>query len=273
MPPQGDKVRLELWTPFEIRVFFRNGEDRALSKEHHEMLVRLATALPMKRFWEWLDAANDGQGDGPELDPMFLFWRAVRGTKLPEPPGGVSPRARKRHLEKVKHHASALIALLRDTRFDLDLDDISEGLGWDRKEVEAALSDYPSCTLTEQLTQLLDWCEQEDYHDRHRTPTWMLRQGGAPAKKHFLAEALYSAFEHARISPPWEHLATLINVALDLPESEALNPDTTQKMVARIIDRRPGPETDDVGLHGSSMAEAAIEFYLANRDHMQPNKK
>ena len=92
-------VKLRNWTPRELRLFFRDSRDIPLTDADRGVLVRFATDDRMRRFWEWLNQANDEQQtNGYELDPIRLFWSAVRGTEELAKPASLPPKKKAGYL-------------------------------------------------------------------------------------------------------------------------------------------------------------------------------
>lgn len=244
------------WTPKELRAFIRSGEPATFGAAEQSLLSRLATDERMREFWSWLDIANDeaeAAGTGYELDPIQLFHIIVRGVRLPEKPGDMTPKARERYLSEVREHARQLVRLLEGTRFD------GAVVEWPKEEL-ALLTDYPACTLTSQLQDLVDWTNKPDRHDAHARPAWMIRHRGSASKAYLMA-VLLDEFEFFGRIPSWELMAALMNVTLDLCGAGEINSDAVQKMVARIRERRDHVKDSAASGREYSLADLLIESF------------
>lgn len=258
------RERLEKWTPRELCAVWQH-ERVWLGEKERALLLRLATRLDMRRFWEWLDQKNDElASQGLELTPDAVFWVAVRGAEDLDKPSNLTPKKRAKYLQDVRLHADALVKLLKNTRFDLRLHQWHEKLGYERSEL-ARFSIYPECTLTEQLQDLIKWAEMPDYHGTAGRPTWMIRQGGESARRHYLAAHLVREFNHSlHLLPPLELLAILLTAVLDADPQ--ITADATQKMIHRIKERESDLSEDDIGGRSISLEEISLIQFLKNHD-------
>ena len=211
------------WAPRrELRHLLESAESEA----RRDLLLRLGTDERMRSFWAWLDRANDeaeAANDGHELDPITLIHSVYRGTRPPQKPGNLSPAKRQKYLDDVQVAAKRLRLLLEGTRFDLPAPD----------DLARQLTDYPICKLTDQLSNLIEWTEQDDQHDRGNRPAWMIKQTGTAAQKNYLVAELTFEFDRLRRWPEWADLASLVNVVLDLDETDELSVDAIRRTVER----------------------------------------
>ena len=254
---------LRTWTPFRLRAFLRESRDVHFDDGDRELFMRLASDENMREFWEWLDATNDKVSDqGYELDPLSVFWSAVRGTEQLEKPASLPPKEKTKYLADVKKHAAALVDLLSSTQFDLRLDRFCEQAGLDVSDFYDT-DHYPSCTLTEQLEEVICWAEQPDCHDSAGNPTWMIRQGGESACRHFLAAELVRMFDQmVGELPPSQLFADLMSVILESEVSAV----AAQKIVQRIRDRKSGIVYEKIDGHAASLLDRYMLGLLKVRD-------
>ena len=255
---------LRSWTPFRLRAFLRESGDVHFDDADRALFMRLASDDNMMEFWEWLDATNDKVSDqGYELDPLSVFWSAVRGTEQLEKPASLPPKEKTKYLADVKKHAAALVELLGGTKFDLRLDEFCE----QEPGLEVAdfhdMDHYPTCTLTEQLEEVIGWADQPDCHDSGGNPTWMIRQGGESARRHFLAAELVRKFDQMIGElPPSQLFADLMSVILESEVSAV----AAQKLVQRIRERKSGVVYEKIDGHAASLLDHYMLHLLKARD-------
>jgi len=251
------KAKFPDWTPFDLRAFIRDSRDAHFDDSDRALCMRLAADENMRLFWEWLDSANDNAPDKRfDLEPLSIFWSAVRGTEQLEKPASLPPKEKEKYLAKVQNHAAALVELLSDTQFDLRLEEFCEGSGFEISDFYDA-DHYPTCTLTDQLREVIYWTEQPDCHDSAGNPTWMVRHGGDSARKHFLAAELVGVFDRSlRQLPPSELFADLMTVILETEVTAA----AAQKLVDRIRQREGTARYEKIDGRAASLLD---HFMLA----------
>jgi hypothetical protein len=255
--------KLKEWTPSELGVFLRDNGISHMDQRDQDLFMRLATDERIKPFWEWLEATNDKLADeGYEYDPVSVFWTAVRGTERLEKPANLPPKKKATYLSDVQEHAAALVELLSGTQFDIRLEEFCERSGMDISDFYE-MQHYPECTLTEQLQELIGWADQPDCHDSAGNPTWMIRQGGDAARKHFLAAELLRDFDQMLGQlPPNQRLAGLMSAILDTEVFE----EAAQKLVKRIREREGDVRFIKIDGHDAPLLDRYMMSLLKKAD-------
>lgn len=264
------------WTPTDLADWLSKIADK-LPKKKVTLYQRLAIDERMREVWEWHDGIRDklhrAQGGG-SVSFVLMVESAMR---MPGKPGNMSPKQRTQYLESVRHHAQALIELLGDTRFDCAWDGAkmidTEEEGIEEKIGERVLSaqsfvdsesgggdipvaysatpnglyqlpwDHPESHLTEILHEVCAWTHDDDYWGRGGLVSSRgIRQTGPRARVIRFNCMLYEAFARVGIEMPFPLLATVANVALELPADRQTDEDTVRKQVRRHLKREGHPK-------------------------------
>lgn len=232
-------------------------------------LEALATDSRMREFWIWFSTVRYNKHDILR-NAYTVAQDIVRCTRMPGKPGNMSPATRSRYFERVRKVALELKKLLEGTRFDggngigareLAEDDMGKplasflsarGLG-DRSGdgPEAAVVafegdasgaarvldwNYPASALTEILCNVYEWTYWDDQWDDgiFSSSAPIVQAGTKRSRINYFTCMLFRSFERHGVSIPFPVLATVANVALNLPPDAQLDEDTARKQVRRF---------------------------------------
>jgi hypothetical protein len=234
------------------------------SESYLRRLRALATDTRLDEFWKWFQ----------EISPKARHWvnayniatTIIRFTALPSKPGNMTPAQRERYFQKVRTHTEALLALLNETYFDVDTEDElddhqldrslnAELWSWGEDEpidghiVAFRVTDeavyrqhyrYPENRLTSLLSGVLEWTHWPDEWDGNflKSSAPIVQAKSDSANCVFFTCSLYDYFQQAGESLPFNLLATVANVALNLPADRLLDEDSARKQVRRYQARR-----------------------------------
>ena len=221
---------------------------------------KLCTDRRMGEFWEWLSTVKFKRGDTLRSS-LSVSNTILRATQVPGFPGNLTPSQRESYFKKVRTHASELIELLQGSKFDhawmQELHDgkLSEPLenvlcSWGGDETDEGHTvafqvtpdgtykhhyDYPRNTLTSILNDLLEWTYWEDNWDGswHGSSAPIAQVNSRTTPTIYFCCTLHDSFSYHGVEIPFPLLATLANVALDLPPSRQVDEDTARKQVRR----------------------------------------
>lgn len=248
------------WTPEDLKewcIKLKGQESRV------KFYTKLATDPRMREFWEW----HSGVYQKPP-DDRWLLWgsardiavKASRAVWLPGKPGDMTSTQRNAYFEKVRKHAYALMDLLTDTRFDRDRmfelkdSELEEPLenklvSWgDDEEPDGHIVafcvdpdgkhempyDYPESHLMDTLSDLAMWTYWDDGWDGSVFGSSApINNAKGPNKQTvYFTRTVYSELQRY-IAMPFDMLAVLTNVALELPADQMVDGDTVRKQVRR----------------------------------------
>jgi hypothetical protein len=231
----------------------------------------------MREVWAWYERIRNQLHRYQGGSPVSFVLMVEQAMRMPGKPGNMPPTKRTQYLESVRHHADALINLLNDTRFDCAWDgatkvdaedDNAEGKigehvlsaqsfvnsepgGGDIPVAYVATPDglyklpwdYPHSHLSETLYDLCLWAQDDGYWGRGGlTSSKFIRQKGPKARVIYFNCQLYEQFVRVGIEIPFPVLATVANVALNLPVDRQTDGDTVRKQVRRNLQRERHPE-------------------------------
>jgi hypothetical protein len=96
--------------------------------------------------------------------------------------------------------------------------------------------DYPECALVEMLVDLIAWTHWDDQWDGNplTSSASIVQANRRSAKTIFFTCTMFGKFNRDRIPVPFSLLATLANVALELPEQAQVDEDSVRKQVRRF---------------------------------------
>jgi hypothetical protein len=262
------------WTPADLAKFL-DKRARAFPEKEYPLHRRLALDERMREVWEWWDEhvrpnLSRYQG-GTSVD---FSMKVELATWMPGKPGDMPPKKRAQYFDSVRHHAEALISLLSDTRFDCAWDGATK-LDREQEGVEGEIAklvlaaqrhvddcdrpgdyipvaygatdeglyelpwDYPHSHLIEILHEVCAWTREDDNWGRGgHVSSSTIRQTGPNARVIRFNCKLYEQFAIFGIEIPFPILATLANVALDLPPDRQMDEDAVRKQVRRHLDRK-----------------------------------
>lgn len=242
-------------------------ERYGLPDAYQDMVERLCNDRRMTPFWEWYQsAANE------EIHSMasgrFLAMQWWHSTRMPRKPGNLSPASRKRYFAQVTKHAGELISLLQGTIFDrtfgarMSEEDLastvdhflrnhtpSEGEESHFLTIEvdmegAKLHDeaFTEGALTSTLERLIAWTRQTDHWDGmvFSTSDPIAQPNSVRTPALYFTCTLFDWFQSRRLPIPFPLLATVTNVALDVPAETQVDEDTVRKQVRRYQARIRG---------------------------------
>lgn len=230
--------------------------------------IAMLSDLRMRAVWEWHGKVVASTSDRPKPlrgDALSLLFDVERYTSLPGFPGNLSLVERTRYMAKVRDHARELLVLLSETVFNLcPIDsppDNAEPIQEERLP-KAMLGDlgnwgedspgrivsyfvdgdgvypmpwhFPESALSSLLADLVDWTYSDDGFDWGMKSSKPLeRAKGKGAKVSYFTRSMFESLERKGIEIPFCHLATIANVALNLPASESVDEDAVRKQVRR----------------------------------------
>lgn len=229
----------------------------------YEMIRRLANDRRMRGFWEWLPGGRKGAMP-PILSPLSICMDAERACRLPGKPGNMTPGQRTAYFEKVRKHVLGLLDLLEGTRFSresmrlLNNDALNETLNkrlhdWGEDETGHIVAfyvdadgdryemsyDYPDCSLATTLFEVLEWTYWEDQWDgnplKSSDPIVQANSNSTPII--YFVCTMFEKFKRSRVSIPFPFLATIANVALEIPAGKDIDEETVRKQVRRYEKR------------------------------------
>lgn len=268
--PQWAPAALKQW--FE-RVPEQTEQQKGFPRARLDFVEKLATDLRMLEFWQWhqVEKAAILAQPSPHKHRLTVLvgapsvcFAAERATRLPHKPGNMTPGQRKLYFDEVRKHANALIELLQETCFDrgpssafgvelkqLDPDEfattLQEAASWSGMGNELVLAFeaqdgeiyqlpwyYPDGYLIEFLHFVNEWTYWDDcWTDMLRSSKPIAQARTANAKVIYFTRTVYSNLKRYGLTVPFNLLADLTNVALDLPEDQEINEDTARKQVRR----------------------------------------
>lgn len=260
------------WAPPELATWIDMNAIH-LTPRHCAVFRRLATDARMKPVWEWYGTVQDTLGPHDEHDDLSVVSLAsmvLHATLMPGKPGNLPPKEREKYLEEVRHHVECLIDLLSETRFDNHFEkgrrvDVNEKgveqligesvtrLHYCARDEDIGILkayyadsdglyqrpyDYPYSHLTEILMYVLNWTNKEDRWDRRLTASSKpIKQTGEHARVIYFNCVLHESLSSYGVDIPFQMLATLANVALNLPPDQQADEDTVRKQVRRYMER------------------------------------
>lgn len=228
-------------------------------------LRKLATDRRMHSFWDWLGSVQferlDLLRNSYTVGEMIL-----RSTRLPGKPGNMTPTQREVYFKKVRRHAEELSNLLRWTRFDnewmteltdeeLDKKLSQELSSWGGDEEDEGHTvayqvtpggvyrhhyDYPASHLARTLNDVVEWTYWEDNWDGrwYGSSAPIAQANSASTPIVYFCCTVHQWFKGHGVEIPFPELASLANVALDLPPARQVDEDTARKQVRRFQARR-----------------------------------
>lgn len=249
-----------------------DGNYRAIPESMKAFKRRVCNDRRMNEFWRWIGSVNFREGKDRQRSSDSITDQFYRSTKLPGKPGDMTPKQRESYFAKVRQHTEALVALLKDTRFDLpemsklSEDELARPLGdvlwdWGPEDYEDGhvvafqvtrhakfqhFFTYPDNWLIKILDNVIEWTYWEDNWD---DSLWgssapILQANTASVPVVYFCCTMYDWFSDNGVSIPFPILATAANVALELPPENLVDEDTVRKQVRRYQqrqeERRPG---------------------------------
>lgn len=234
---------------------------RKWPRRYIEMQRRICTDHRMADFWSWISRVRFNRLD--TFRSSFSLGREIyQCTRLPQKPGNLTPGQREAYFEKVRKHANALCELLEGTKFDRPfLSELSEktlgkSLGdalsdWGPDESDEGHTkafqikphgkfehryDYPLNVLTESLSEVMDWTRWDDNWDGNLFATSApIAQANAESTPIvYFCCTLHQHFHGYGVEIPFAILATVANVALELPPERQVDEDSARKQVRRF---------------------------------------
>lgn len=247
---------------------------------------KLLNDIRMREFWDWFERIEykSSRYLQSSLSVTDSIWRS---TKLPGKPGNMTPAQRAAYFTKVRSLAHELRDLLYGTRFDNPLmTELSESAldralekeldSWGDDESDEGHTvafqvtpdgvfrhhyDYPDNVLTETLFNVVEWTCWEDQWDGgvFSTSAPIAQANSESTPIIYFCCTLHDRFRERGVEMPFAMLATVANVALDLPVHKQADEDAVRKQVRRYQQRlarqRVGrPETFD-GPTGQNSSE------------------
>lgn len=244
------------WSPADVVEWLNRCVDK-FPAEQIDLYVRLVTDPRMREVWGWYaDAASAN---------AFSFCHSVHAScRLPSFPGDLAAAERKAYLAKVHKHATALIELLGRTRYgrnsataggfsteEIDNDKLAEIVegdlaNWGEDETGHVVAyyvdedgvsrmpwDYPASSLCDLLYGVVDWAEMDDFWDIWRSSKPIESAKGRHRSVTYFTRSLYEHLARHGVTIPFAQLATVANVALELPVDAQLDEDAARKQVRR----------------------------------------
>lgn len=218
---------------------------------------RLANRPEMDSVWKWhADIAS-----GVLESQLALAIRIQQATQFPDKPGNMAPREREKYFQKVRRHTSALIELLTGTRYDgewvsrqIPREKLAQTVEqdvqvWSHEEapdehviaylvthdgIYDLVWDYPTPRVVELLNSVIEWTEYEDNWSRDPfISSRPIAQGSNSITPAFFNRTLHETLSRIGLDIPFPILATICNVALDVPSGELIDEEVVRKQVRR----------------------------------------
>ena len=245
------------------------------STRDRQRAVALLTDARMAEVWQWyalasrnarLQQSNDDATKKVLHDESVFLNVIMKSCGLPSFPGNLSPSQREQYFASIREHAASLIELLKETPFGGSVAAVrrepkqiapEDATGIIQGELDAWTPEmtghgvtfwlspdgvsvlphhYPESSLCGLLRTVIDWTHQDDGWDwSSRSSKPMDRTKGRGAMATYFARVLYCSMRDRGIAVPFNHLATIANVALALPQPEELDEDSARKKVRRYL--------------------------------------
>lgn len=261
-PPLKDDREHWESTPQHLKACIRMiKEECGYPADSENLMRKLCDDVRMKDFWDWFVSI---QSEKMKAHSSFCIFKQIEECLvLPGKPGNLPPGKRNAYFEKVRKHVNALSELLKDTKFDspqvqslsedeLDrkLRDVIRNCGEYDGRVAAFRVDkdgpkkfgirYPQSDLTRTLAAVLDWTYWDDLWDDgvYGTSAPIAQANAENTEAIYFNCTLYDWFQLYGVAIPFPVLATVANVALDLPLEKSIDEDTARKQVRRYQARR-----------------------------------
>lgn len=226
---------------------------------------RLCVDERMSDFWSWIGTVRFSSFDRFRSSGT-VSENILRSTRLPGKPGNMTPTQREAYFKKVRVHVEALSKLLEGTKFDSPwVTELTE------QELERSLSEhlyswgedesdeghvvayqvttegryrqhyeYPDNVLRETLHNVHEWTYWDDNWDGNifgtSAPIAQANSHSTPIV--YFCCTFYEWFHRYGVEIPFGILATVANVALDLPADKQIDEDVARKQVRRFQQRR-----------------------------------
>lgn len=212
---------------------------RSYPEEKFALARLLACDERMREVWEWHERIRDNQRPNDEWHSMDFVLLVREATTMPDKPDSLPPKQRAPYLKSVRRHAEALISLLGDTYYDR-----ANAIFYTHPP------DYLDRHLVATLRQVCAWTRDCEYREQEGMPPRSpIRRTGPGVRVVNFNCKLYEALARREIEIPFPILATVANVALELPENQQIDEDTARKQVRRHLDRvgdeQPIPPQED----------------------------
>lgn len=253
--------------------------------DSENLMAKLCDDVRMKEFWDWFVSVKFQRMQDAHSS-FCIFKKIEECLVLPGKPGNLPPGKRNAYFEKVRKHVNALSELLRDTKFDnpqgeslseheLDkkLRDVLQNWGEEDGRIFAFHVDkegpkkfhisYPQSDLTKTLAAVLEWTYWDDlwYDGIYGTSAPIAQANTESTEAIYFNCTLYDWFKLHGVAIPFPVLATVANVALDLPLEKSIDEDTARKQVRRYQARqakRDGSEGTDTGQNFTNWDDSVL---------------
>jgi hypothetical protein len=235
--------------------------------------ARLIADDRMREVWEWC-VKNCPDKLTPGIDQgIWLCMTVCSALQLPGKPTNLSLAKRAKYFSDVRRHAQALSTLLQDTVYCSDLngplepiepDDLEDVVvrdlqSWGEDEMghvvayyvdEDSVSrlpwDYPECVLSDLLQKVIEWTHWDDRWTYSLTAKGPLDYAKpASARATFFCCTVHRKFASFGQRITFPLLATLANVALQLPSDAQLDEEAVRKQVRRFEHHEKSNKTSD----------------------------
>jgi len=235
---------------------------------------RLARDARMVEFWNWLAGQHFARMDTLR-NSLTVAQAITRYTRKPGKPGNMNPKRREEYFEQVRKCVLDLETLLTGTRFDragkgLGYEDLSDadcdrsfesffearGVGnvdgpddavvafFGKMDGTRELLDwnFPESNLTDTLRRVYDWTFWDDWWDDNfwLSSAPIVQAGTERSIVSYFTCMLHDWFRGYGVDIPFPVLATVANVALQLPADSQTDEDTVRKQVRRYQKRMGG---------------------------------
>lgn len=226
---------------------------------------RLCSDERMLDFWSWIGTVRFSRIDRFR-NSVTVSEQIHRSTRLPGKPGDMTPTQRDAYFKKVRSHIGALLELLGGTKFDnalmteLSEDELDRPLhkelyswGDDEHDEGHVVAyqvtpegkyrhhyDFPDNMLCETLFNAYEWTYWDDNWDGGiwSTSAPIVQANSDSTPIIYFCCTLHEWFRDKGVQVPFGILATVANVALDLPADKQIDEDVARKQVRRFQQRR-----------------------------------
>lgn len=252
-------------TPGHLLSWIKMVEGKGGWPSHHlEFKRKLCNDSRMTGFWEWIGTVHFNRHDMMRSSTS-VSKQIYRSTRLPGKPGNMTPTQREGYFKKIRSHVGALLELLEGTMFDqpfmteltdneLDrtLHESLDSWGDDESDDGHVVAyqvtpegryrhhyDFPDNVLCETLRNVYEWTRWDDNWDGGMSTSAPIAQSNSESTPIiYFCCTLHDWFHRYGVAIPFGVLATVANVALDLPADRQIDEDNARKQVRRFQQRR-----------------------------------
>lgn len=245
------------WAPSDITEWLEK-TDANHHRIMHDLYVVLVTDERMKPVWEWHETIRTKLPRYLGGSAFSFGQKIMSAMTMPRKPGNLPPKERATFMKAVRKHAGELSGLLQGTQFDgggprvlIDTEKLEEDIlnylqpyGDDEEGHEVCFHVswdgvrkmdyfYPFSTLTDQLQEVIRWTSLDDYTGGSTASSAPISKARTESSRLvYFTCTFYTSIR--RVSIPFNLLATIANVALNLDKDKQTDEETVRKQVRRF---------------------------------------